>query len=367
MFYTPILVFVLSFGITGWISDLMRKGADFIADFFSISPKESTQISGLVEKVINLGFDPIWNDFIDGKNAPYEAILQVCTYSLALMLLAPWAVSWVGGLVADSHQPFNPRNIKSLATVLVIVFVLKSGLLADGVYFLRIVTNSTYAAVMKATGDGLSLQEEIAGMNLRQEAEQQFYSKAADCQKLPVENNQRQECINEAKESTKKQLEKDGGKGIDWDLLFKGVQAAGTVASFPFQGIFIVISQTIEIGFLCLIEVAFLISAYISPIFVVFSILPGESKLFEAWFSSWFSLSLLKISYALSIGLIAQVFASTPLPTPILMPIFNGLLAPLLAVIIAAGGGMAFFSVSTEIISGVVRLVVTTLTGKISP
>lgn len=376
MQYLQILAIALSYVATGFLGDWARNTFNNVLDFFTISPEESTQASQTIESFIDFGFDGQWKEFLEGRNAVAEAVLGVCVNPIALLLFPFRGVSLIATFVVEGL--FSPKTIRSIASVLAIVLVLKAGIHAEGCYLLRIVTNQAYSAVMSATTDGLTTQAKIEQMNLTQGLESNLYSRLEECKSLPTngsenseEVNPKQQCQDKAFGEVEKEAQEynsknaEEGFSIDFELIKKGVQTGLAVASFPHQVLFTAIAQTIEIAFLAMIEVTFLLSAYISPIFLVFSILPGESKMTHGWFSAWFCLSLLKVSYAIALGVIAQAFASHPIPNPMFLPLMNGLLAPLMAVIFAAGGGIAFFSVTSEVVSGGVRLVIGAVTGKI--
>lgn len=370
MLYLQMLAIALSYAVTGFIGEWARNGVNYIIDIFSIAPEESTQMSAAVEGLVALSFDEMWESFLEGKNAIAESVTGVCINPLALLLFPFRGVSLIATFALEGF--FSAASIKSLSLILSLVLILKSGIHAEGCYFLRIITNHTYNAVMTATSDGLTTQAQIEKMNLTQEIEAALYSRLEECKQLSTgnntEDNPKKQCREKAIAETEKEAQDynsknaEGGTNIDFAQILKGVEAATAVVSFPGTAMLTALSTTIEVVILTIIENALFLSACISPIFLVFAILPGESKMANAWFSAWFSLSLFKVSYAMALGTIAQAVANHPLPNPMFLPLLNGFGAPLLAVIIAAGGGMAFFSVTSEVISGSVRLVVGAVT-----
>lgn len=365
MLYLRILLIGASYAVTGFLGDWLRDGANAVLDFFTISPQESTQTSKVIEGIVDLGYDRLWKDLLEGRNAVAEAVAGVCINPLALLLFPFRGVSLIATFITEGI--LSIKSIKNLSMVLAIVLVLKAGMHIEGCYFLRIVTNHTYSAVMTATSNGLSTQAQIEQMNLTQELESNLYSRLQECKQLPTQKECKDKAIAQTEEEAKKFNSERGESGIsiNFEQILKAIQTTTAVASFPGTALLTAISVTIESVFLSVIETAFLLSACIAPIFIVFAILPGESKMTQTWFGAWFSLSLLKVSYAIALAVIAQAVANQPLPNPMFLPILNGLGAPLLAVIVAAGCGIAFFSVSSEAISGAVRVLITAVTGKI--
>ncbi|MBD2536384.1 hypothetical protein H6G97_46725 [Nostoc flagelliforme FACHB-838] len=114
------------------------------------------------------------------------------------------------------------------------------------------------------------------------------------------------------------------------------------------QGFIYVILSGLSAGFQYIIQLSFLLVAYVAPIFLALSLLPFESKPIYAWLSGWLGLTLVLVSYSIIVGVAASAIVNQPSTNPLLMQLIQAVFSPLLAVAIGTGGGMSVFTAFTS-------------------
>ena len=111
-------------------------------------------------------------------------------------------------------------------------------------------------------------------------------------------------------------------------------------------------------AFANMLEIAMLLSGLMGPLAIAGAI-AFEGKSLWAWLTGFFALGMAQISYNIIVGLAAVVVVHADVTDTLGFLVIIAILAPALALALAAGGGMAVFS----IVSGGVAGIATTLAG----
>lgn len=223
-------------------------------------------------------------------------------------------------------------------------------------------TSSIYTAVVAVSMLVAVVLVSFASLGwYRKFAEEGFsYTQTAKalCEKLETSQtdsngnitNPRQTCIKKgiekAQSDAREAREKKGtGSGSgSWNPLDIG----GELVNSAIQGLVYVILSGLSAGFQYIVQLSFLLVAYVAPIFLVLSLLPFESKPLYAWLSGWLGLTLILISYSIIVGIVASAIVDKPSSNLLLMQLIQAIFSPLLAVAIGTGGGMSVFTAFTS-------------------
>jgi hypothetical protein len=353
-----------------------------------------TNATGIAENASNAGksaaqvFNNNWLELAGGKSYIYLATVRV-SLAFATILIAFWSVPFFNTII---NEGYSKKTIDELVYPLLIVLMLainNGSLLSNTSFLFRNASNYVNNQVLSITINGVRIEQAIRQSNMNQSFKQQLSEKVMQCNlQSSVEKNQEgvslqnaciQNAIAEVSKSAKDyNAQNQGNKGNDFNLFstFDDMQkkfkdGAEAIAKIPaqyvnsaVQGALLVIFLIMQTGFVFLIEIAFLINAYIAPIFLALSLLPSQTKLIHVWLSGWLALSLVKISYTLIIGIATTSIVNVPDTDPLLLPLLLGVLSPVLALAIASGGAMALFNGLSDSTFGNVRLLLRAFTSR---
>ncbi len=346
------------------------------------STNTMTIAAGIGETAQNAGklavqaFNENWLELASGKSHIYEATVKV-SLGFAAMLIAFWAVPFFNTII---NEGYSQKSIDELIYPLLVVFMLaihNGYLLSSTSLLFRNTSNYVNNKILETTINGIKIEQAIRQSNMNQAFKQILSDKVTECRlQSSTEKNQngvdlQTACIENAITEVTKSVQDYNAKNKPndpsiWDNVKKGVKGGlEAVVKVPaqytnsaVQGALLVIFSTIQMGFIFLIEIASLINAYIAPIFVALSLIPGQSKLIHIWLSGWLGLGLVKISYTIIIGIATSSIVNVDDTNPLLLPLLLGVLSPILALAIASGGGMALFNGLSSATAGSLRLLV---------
>ncbi len=320
-------------------------------------------------------FNGNWVELASGKSHIYYATVKV-SLGLATILVAFWAIPWFNTIISEGY---SEKSINELIYPLLVVFMLAIGnghLLSGTSLLFRNTTNYLNNRILTTTINGIKIEQAIRQSNLNQAFKQMLSDKVVECRLLsPTEKNQngvdlQTACIENAAKEVVQAAEDYKAKNANdsnlsiLDNLKNAIQGGiESIAKIPaqytnsyVQGALLVIFTNFQMAFIFLAEIASLINAYIAPIFISLSLLPGQSKLVHAWLSGWLGLALVKISYTLIIGIATSSIVNVEDTNPLLLPLLLGVLSPILALVIASGGGVALFNGLAGVGGGSLRL-----------
>jgi hypothetical protein len=338
-------------------------------------------------------FNANWVELTSGKSQIYFATVKT-SLAVATTLIAFWAVPFINTII---HEGYSDKTIEELIYPLVVVFMLAVNngyLLSSTSLFFRNTTNYVNSQILETTINGIKIEQAIRQSNLNQAFKQILSEKVVECRLQPSnssfydiqdgeqrgqsskgqENNQNVDsqtvCIENAIKDVVQAAEEYNAKNQASsnfnivDELKKAVRGgAEAIAKIPaqyvnsyVQGALLVIFPTLQMGFVFLIEIASLLNAYVAPIFVALSLIPGQGKLIYVWLSGWLALALVKVSYTIIIGIATSSIVNVEDTNPLLLPLILGVLSPILALAIASGGGMALFNGLSSAGGGSLRL-----------
>lgn len=312
-------------------------------------------------------FDTSWQDYADGNSPIYLATVRM-SLALVTALIAFWAIPYINTLI---NEGYSTRTIDEIvpALIAVLLLVIKNGILLAVICLaIRNASNNLNSWILVANFNGTNFRQTIQQVHLQQAQQQLFDSKAQQCLLLPPSKNEdgvdaQTICINElvkemekiAQENTKS----DEGFSFNFNLEDFDITKIMTQAlNSQIQQELKLIFSALQEAFVFLVEIAMLLNAYIAPVFVALSLLPGQSKVIYAWLSGWLALSLLKISYTIIIGITTSAILNNNDTNPLFLPLLEGILSPILALAIASGGGMALFNGLSSAGAGSLRLLI---------
>jgi len=296
-------------------------------------------------------FNDNWIELASGNSHVFSATVKV-SLLFATVFTAIWAIPWFNSLINDGY---SERSIDELFYPLLIVFMLainQGSLLSSTSLLFRNAGNYVNNQILEVTTNGIKVRQAIRQSNMNQAYQQILNNKADECKLLPLtDKNQdgidsQTACINKAISDVKTMAQdysianKIDNFHIDFDLGKLAAQKFNATA----QGLLFLIFYGLEVGFVFLVEIALLINAYMGPIFIALTLLPGQTKLLHVWLSGWLGLALVKVSYTIIVGMAASSIVNVEDTNPILLPLLEGFLSPILATAIGSGGGVALFN-----------------------
>lgn len=361
MQFTKTLLFVTNYGVVAILDkawDLGVKAWDTAIDFITVDPEETVQATQAVGNFSDSLFNANWAELINGQSHIYEAIVKV-SLVLATTLIGFWAIPWLNTLL---NEGYSKKTVDELIYPLLVVLLLalNNGYVLSNVNLLfRGTTNYIRNQILTETANGISYEQLIRDENWSQSHRLMFSNEVRKCRLLSDEQKSEEElkaakndCIDKAKKKIQEQAE---AEGVKVEGLFV-TQALTAVVNPVIDMVIFTVLTTFEAGFSFMVEISFLLTAYISPFFLVFTLIPGQSKLIYAWLSAWFGLGLMKISYTIVVGMAASAVSNTGDENVLLLPLMQAVFSPILATAIASGGGIAFFNLLSSIAGSVVRL-----------
>jgi hypothetical protein len=323
--------------------------------------KEAEESASGIVKML----DSSWQDYVSGNSPIYLATVRA-SLALGTVFVSFWAIPFIKTLV---NEQYSTKTIDEITFPLIGVLLLgiKNGIILAAICLsLRTASNNLNTWVLTANYNGTNFKESIAQVHLQQAQEELFESKAGQCLLLPPTKNQdgvdaQTTCVNEVVEEMKKMTQENAKSNegfsfnINWEnfnITKKMTQALNSQIKQELKLIFSAFKE----AFVFLVEIAMLLNAYIAPVFLALSLLPGQSKLIYAWLSGWLALGLLKISYTIIIGITTSSIVNNNDTNPLFLPLLEGVLSPILALAVASGGGMALFNGLSSAGGGSLRL-----------
>jgi hypothetical protein len=320
----------------------------------TISPEIVDSVARGSELMVN-SFKDDWLNLAKGEAPVYTAVVSISTL-VAIVLVSWWSLGWYAKF---SESGFSSGVVnETIFPLLVILMLANNGaLLASSSLALRNVSVTLNRNILSITRNGVTLKEAIRITNLDQSFVLATQTALAKCEQIDVVEkdesgnviNSRQKCIDttiqNAKSDAQKIREKKGlgaGSG-SWNPLDIG----GEVVNNIVQGVVFIILNGLEAAFQYILQLSFLLTAYVAPIFLVLSLLPLEAKPIYAWLSGWLSLTLVLISYSIIVGIAASAIVNAPSTNPLIHQLIQAVFSPLLALAIGAGGGLSVFSAIT--------------------
>ncbi|MBD2415978.1 hypothetical protein H6H01_35765 [Nostoc calcicola FACHB-3891] len=301
-------------------------------------------------------FEKDWQDFAAGQSPIYLAIVSI-SMLVAVVLVSFWSLGWYAQF---SEEGFSSGVVNEMIFPLIVILMLSNNgmMLAGSTLAMRNVTVNLNRSILSITRNGVTLKDAIRITNIDQSFVLATQTALAQCDKLPLSKTDeeqkiitpRQKCIdevtNQAKSSAQKIRQKKGlGSGTgSWNPLDIGGELINNVV----QGLSFIIFSGLSAGFQYIVQLSFLLTAYVAPIFLVLSLLPVGAKPIYAWLSGWLALTLVLISYSIIVGLAASAIVNAPSTNPLLTQLIQAIFSPLLALAIGAGGGMAVFTAFTS-------------------
>jgi len=305
-------------------------------------------------------FNNNWVELGNGNSYIFKATCQVALLFAASTVIF-WGIGWYNEVV---NRGYTTRTIDELVYPILVslMLVLNNGaLLADTCLFFRGVSNYMNDKILLVTLNGINLREAIRETNMSLQFQQVLGEKVKQCQTLSaVSTNSgtspQSDCvtraINDVKQAATSYKQDTGILNIKIETDLRKI--VGNAVNGAASAILLVLFTTLEAGFQFLIQIAFLLNAYIAPIFVGLSLLPLGTKPIYAWLSGWLALGLTQVSYTIVVGMAATSIINAESSNFLLLPLMEGVLSPILALAMGAGGGMAIFTGFTTVASSLI-------------
>jgi hypothetical protein len=320
--------------------------------------------SDLIVKV----FEQDWQDLASGQSPIYSAVVLTSTL-IAVALVSFWSLGWYRQI---SDEGFSHNVISEMVFPLLVILMLTNNgvMLANSSLALRNATVKLNSSILNITKNGVTLRDAIRTVNLDQSFILATQTAIAECDKVTRSNtptpgnttnppttptpgnttNSRQQCIDETIQKAQEEAQKirrerglRAGSG-SWNPL----DVTGELINNYIQGFIYIILSGLSAGFQYVVQLSFLLVAYVAPIFLALSLLPVSPKPIYAWLSGWLGLTLVLISYSIIVGIIATSIVNVPSTNPLITQLLQAIFSPLLAVAIGTGGGMSVFTAFTN-------------------
>ncbi|MBD2535982.1 hypothetical protein H6G97_44330 [Nostoc flagelliforme FACHB-838] len=306
--------------------------------------------------IIYQSFENDWAELASGTSSIYTAVVAV-SMLVAVVLVSFASLGWYRKFAEEGFS-YNFVN-EMVFPLLVILMLTNNGfLLANTTIALKDVSANLNRSILSITRNGVRLKDAIRNVNADQSFILATQTALARCEKLKDSEidsdgkitSPRQTCIKAKIEDAQREAQlarkkrgMSSGSG-SWNPLDIG----GELVNSAIQGLVYVILSGLSAGFQYIVQLSFLLVAYVAPIFLVLSLLPFESKPLYAWLSGWLGLTLILISYSIIVGIVASAIVDKPSSNPLLMQLIQAIFSPLLAVAIGTGGGMSVFTAFTS-------------------
>lgn len=311
-------------------------------------------------------FSKDWDSLSSGTSPVYTAVVTV-SMLVAVVLLSFWSLQWYQMF---SEEGFSSEVLAEMAMPLLVILLLTNNgyLLAQGTLALRNTTTTLNSKVLTITRNGVTLKDAIRAMNFDQSFAFAIQAALQRCDQLDAkdvdtngaEYSPRQDCIDRTIQTAQEEaLKIRQDRGIQAGAKITGAKEFfGAMINSAIQATLFVIFNGLAAAFQYIVQLSFLLVAYIAPIFLTLSLLPVSAKAIYAWLSGWLGLTLILVSYSIIVGISASSIVNSTTTDPILSQLIIGVLSPILAVTIGTGTAMAIFnavSSSIKFASGIRR------------
>lgn len=319
----------------------------------------NTNAEDIVDGAINgsrlvvSSFNQDWQDLASGQSEIYKAVVTISALC-GVVFVSFWSVSWYSRMMQEgwSHDVLNEMIYPLL--VCLMLTINNGQLLASTSLMFRNTAINLNDKVLSITRNGITLRDAIRTTNMDQAFALSAQAQMQECEKKPTSGkdnegnpiNPREICQKEKADQVTKQAQEYRDKyGLptysnSWNPLDIGGQFVNSMV----QALSWIIFSGLQAAFQYVVQVAFLLNAYIAPIFLVLSLFPFGTKPIYAWVAGWLALTLVLMSYSIICGIAASSIVNADSNNPLFFQLIEAILSPILAIAIGAGGGMAVFS-----------------------
>ncbi|BAY42176.1 hypothetical protein NIES2111_65720 (plasmid) [Nostoc sp. NIES-2111] len=337
---------------------------------FFLEVTGDTNAEDIVDGAINASrmvvsaFKEDWLNLASGQSEVFKAVVDVSAL-VGVVFVSFWSVSWYSRL---TQEGLSNEIISEMVYPLLVCLMLTINdgqLLANTSLMFRNVAVNLNDKVLSITRNGVTLRDAIRTTNMDQAFALSAQAQMQECEKKPTSGkdkqgnpiNPRELCQKEKADQIKEQAQKYRDKyGLpSYSNSWNPLDIAGQTINSMVQTFSWIIFSGLQAAFQYTVQVAFLMNAYIAPIFLVLSLFPFGAKPIYAWVSGWVALTLVLMSYSIVCGIAASSIVNTSNNNPLFLQLIQAILSPILAVAMGAGGGMAVFSCfssSGRLISG---------------
>ncbi|MBD2438848.1 hypothetical protein [Nostoc sp. FACHB-110] len=304
-------------------------------------------------RMVVSAFNQDWVDLATGQSEVYKAVVNVAAL-IGVVLVSFWSISWYSRL---AQEGLNNEILNEMIYPLIVCLMLtinNGDLLANTSLMFRNVAINLNDRVLSITRNGITLRDAIRTTNMDQAFALSVQAQLQECEKKPTNGrnaegepiNPREICQKEKTDQIKEQAQKYKEKyGLSsYSNSWNPKEIAGQFVNSAVQTLSWLIFSGLQAGFQYVVQIAFLMNAYIAPIFLVLSLLPMGAKPIYAWMAGWLALTLILMSYSIVCGIAASAIVNASNSNPLFLQLVQAILSPILAVAIGAGGGMATFS-----------------------
>ncbi|BAY80484.1 hypothetical protein NIES25_69720 (plasmid) [Nostoc linckia NIES-25] len=338
--------------------------------FYFLAATGDTNAEDIVEGAINgsrmvvSSFTQDWQDLVNGQSEIYKAVVAVSALC-GVVFVSFWSVSWYSRL---TQEGFSNEVLNEMVYPLLVCLMLtvnNGQLLAATSLMFRNIAINLNDKVLSITRDGITLRDAIRTTNMDQAFALSVQAQMQECLKKPTSGQDeqgnsinpqeicKQEKIKQAKEQAQEYKEKYGLSS--YSNSWNPFDLAGQTINSMVQALSWIIFSGLQAAFQYVVQVSFLLNAYVAPIFLVLSLFPFGGKPIYAWVSGWLALTLVLMSHSIVCGIAASSIVNADSNNPLFLQLVEAILSPILALAMGAGGGMAAFSCfssSARLISG---------------
>jgi hypothetical protein len=133
-------------------------------------------------------------------------------------------------------------------------------------------------------------------------------------------------------------------QGYDSGILGNVLNSVGTALAEGIEFVLVNFMLAMAIAVQWLVEISWILTGLIGPIFVGLSPLPVAQKGLLTWLIAFSSIGFYKLCFNILMALVAFLSGQSPSTNGLIFAVAVGLLCPVLAFIIAAGGGTSVFT-----------------------
>jgi hypothetical protein len=315
-------------------------------------------------RMVVSSFNQDWQDLANGNSEVFKAVVAVSALC-GVVFVSFWSISWYSRLIQEgfSHEILNEMVYPLL--VCLMLTVNNGQLLSTTSLMFRNVAVNLNDKVLSITRNGITLRDAIRTANMDQAFALSVQAQMQECEKKPTNGqdnqgniiNPREICQKEKADEIQKQAQAYKNKyGISsYSNSWNPLDIAGQTINSMVQALSWIIFSGLQAAFQYVVQVTFLLNAYIAPIFLVLSLFPFGAKPIYAWVAGWLALTLVLMSYSIVCGMAASAIVNASNNNPLFLQLVQAILSPILALAMGSGGGMAAFSCfssSGRLISG---------------
>jgi hypothetical protein len=348
MFYQPILIGQL--GVYNWLKDYADTKAD-----------------------------AMWDKYFIGNTVSGGSVFgYVCDAVLPIALLA-FFLNFMQQVRIYQENKEGVRLVTGFIIPAIIVFSLagQGPILKLSVLAMRNVTNNITSSVLR-NFEAASATDTLFSQTIANSEKLDFYkAEAKKCASLVTTGDERIKCFADLRDRIQGDPDvlTSPAFGAVRDLATGINNAISTTTTDPLKaldgllgaigkinplniiatGFTNFLMSAIAAGISNAMEVSFMVTGFIFPLFVAIAPLENGWKALVSWMTGFWSIFVFRLSYVIIIALAGTLYDQSSGAYEFQLGIFTALIAPVLAAILAAGGGMGFFnaavSVGTKIVT----------------